>query len=59
MNDSSIPQKVADSAVFLTWIGWIASHVKEINEWLQLVALLLAIVASWCAIRFHSRPERK
>jgi hypothetical protein len=53
MNGAPIPQKLADGSVVLTWIAWFLSHIDQINAVVQFFALLLAIVASICAIRYH------
>jgi hypothetical protein len=58
MNGANIPQKLADAAVGATWVGWYFSHIVEINAVLQNVALVLAIIASACAIRFHSKKAK-
>lgn len=52
-----IAQKIANSAVAVSWGGWFVSHIKDINDWLQFIALIVAIVASVCAIRFHTKDK--
>lgn len=41
--DSIVAHRIAAGA---TWGAWFFSHVKEINEFLQLIVLVLAIVSS-------------
>lgn len=48
-------QKVADSLVGGAWFAWFFANIAAINQLLQFVALVLAIVASAFAIRFHMK----
>lgn len=59
VNDSSIPQKLANVAVGGTWITWYFSHLEQINAVLQNVALLAAIVSSVLAARFYAKRTGK
>lgn len=46
-------QKAADGGVVVGWFVWIVSHIEQINGVLQAVLLLLSIVATLFAMRYH------
>lgn len=48
-------QKVADSLVGASWFSWFFANIGEINQLLQFFALVIAILASCVAIRFHTK----
>lgn len=50
--------KIADGCVVGAWLTWIGANVAAINQWLQFVAFLLAIIASACAIRYHTKNTK-
>lgn len=54
-------QKLADSAVGVSWFAWLLTwflhEIEVINSVLQFFALLFAIAASVCAIRYHSKKR--
>ena len=59
MQDSTLPQKLANAAVTGSWITVIGSHIAEINQWLQFFALVAAIVSSVLASRFYLKRTRE
>ena len=42
---------VASGATWLGWLTWLGSHLAEINQGLQLVVLLLALITGVYALR--------
>jgi 4-amino-4-deoxy-L-arabinose transferase-like glycosyltransferase len=48
-------QHRADGSVLVAWSLWFFAHLGGINEFMQFVALALAITASIFAIRYHIR----
>ena len=51
-------QKLADGNVIVSWVLWIVANLAQINMVLQCIALILAIIASSCAIRYHLKRDR-
>lgn len=51
MNDNL--QRVADTAAPIGWLVWYFSHVAQINQMLQSIALLAAIFGTVAAGIFH------
>lgn len=50
-------QKIADGGVVVAWIGWIVSHIAEINAFLQTGVLLLSIAATLIALRANLKRK--
>jgi hypothetical protein len=50
--------KVANSSVIFSWLAWFLSHIEQINSVVQFFVLLLAAVASICAIRYHTKKPQ-
>lgn len=59
MNSSPIASKFANSGVVMGWVGFILSHLDDVNKFLQFIALICAIAASVAAYRFHTRNTPK
>jgi hypothetical protein len=47
--------RVADYFVPSAWIGWLVSHITEINSILQTILLVTSIIATLIAARYHWR----
>lgn len=52
-------QTVADGTVIFSWLGWMISHIDQINSVLQFVLLIASIFATAVAARYHLRKTRK
>lgn len=52
-------QKVADGGVLAGWLGWVVSHITQINGVLQALLLLTSIVATLIAARYHFKRTPK
>lgn len=52
-------QKAADGGVVVGWLGWVVSHIEQINGVLQAVLLVVSIVATLVAIRYHLKRMPK
>jgi hypothetical protein len=53
------PHERADSNVIVAWVLFFFAHIASINEFLQFIALILAITASCFAIRYHIKRGTK
>lgn len=54
-----LQQKAADSAVTVGWLGWLISHIEQVNGLLQFVLLVTSIAATLVAMRYHWRRTPK
>lgn len=52
------PHERADGNVVIAWVLFFFAHIESVNEFLQFIALILAIVASCFAIRYHIKRSR-
>jgi hypothetical protein len=52
-------QKLADSGAVVAWVAYILSHLPQINQVLQTLALVTAIFASIAAGLYHLRKWRR
>jgi len=52
-------QHLADAGAVVGWGGWILSHLEPINTVLQFILLVLSIIATAVAIRYHLRKTPK
>lgn len=52
-------QHIADAGAAVGWFGWLLSHLDQINGLLQSLLLVLSIVATVVAIRYHIRKTPK
>lgn len=52
-------QHLADAGAMVGWVGWVLSHLDQINGLLQTVLLLASIVATVVAIRYHLKRTPK
>ena len=41
-----------------TWGAWLASHIAEINQWLQFFILVGGLISTVYAIRHYRRKDR-
>lgn len=53
----TVQQKVADGGAVVGWIGWLISHLAEINTFLQTGVLLLSIAATLIALRANLKRK--
>jgi hypothetical protein len=51
--------KVADGAACVSWAACAVSHIEDMNQVLQLMALCVAIVSGACAAYYHVRLIRR
>lgn len=58
MVNPQVQEKVASSGAVASWIGWVISHIEQINGLLQTAVLLLSITASVIAIRASRRKGK-
>lgn len=49
----------ADAAVITSWFAFFVAHIIEFNAILQMIALILASVASVMSIRYHLARRAK
>lgn len=47
--------RIADYSVGGGWLGWVVSHITEVNSVLQAILLITSIVATLIAARYHWR----
>ena len=45
----------ADGAVALSWLGWLSSHIAELNPIMQFASFMVAILSGLFAIYAHSQ----
>ena len=48
-------ERAADVSVVLSWGFWFFAHIVEINQVLQFIALICAVIASIFAILYHRK----
>lgn len=51
-------EHISITATIAGWIGWLVSHVAEINNVLQMILLVTSIIATVLAARYHWRMTR-
>ena len=51
--------KTADGAAIVTWAAYFISHIKGANDFLQFVALIVAIASGIYACRYHAKRIRQ
>lgn len=51
--------KIADGAAFGSWISLIFAHIVELNQVLQFVAFIVAIISGLAAAYYHIKKARE
>lgn len=57
--NSDFQQKAADSCAAMGWVVWVTSHIDQINSVLQSILLLVSIVGTLVALRYHYKRTPK
>jgi len=52
-------ERLADGAAITAWVGWFFSHLTATNEFLQFIALVIAIISGVYAWAFHAKRLRQ
>ena len=51
--------KTADGAAVVSWVAYLFSHLTAANDFLQFVALIVAIASGIYACRYHAKRIRQ
>jgi hypothetical protein len=51
-------ERLADGAAITAWVGWFFSHLTAANEFLQFIALVIAIISGLYAWAYHAKRLR-
>jgi len=51
--------KTADGAAVVTWVAYFAAHISAANDFLQFIALIVAIGSGIYAWRYHAKRLRQ
>lgn len=51
--------KTADGAAVVTWVAYFTAHISAANDFLQFIALLVAIGSGIYAWRYHAKRLRQ
>jgi hypothetical protein len=58
VHSSNHADRTATGGIIFSWFAFFVAHIEQINAFMQFFALLFAIAASVCAIRYHTRKQK-